>query len=249
MASAGRSRWHVLAKAAGLLGLFAAFIYSAIPLQIVVHTRLGWMHGYVSDLGADDQPFSLLFQAVDGITGVSMVGLALALDRQGPRVRLRSVGCAALGLFGACALGDSLMPLDCSTQLSPACKRAEHLGQVSWQHEGHLFSSIGAIVGVISSMVFISYASRARPGWERIWRWWFPLAALTIAVAILTAVWSLDGGPGGLAQRVMLLLISAWIATVSVLVLRDAARDQPSPDKGQAGGAVRPAPTRTASSR
>lgn len=248
MTPAGRSSARVLALAAGWLGLFAAFIYSAIPLQIVVHTRLGWMHGFVSDLGAEDQPFSLLFQAIDGVTGVSMVLLALALDRQGPGPRLRTIGCAALGLFGVCALGDSLMPLDCSTQLSTACKRAEHLGLVSWQHKGHLFSSIGTIVGVIASMVFISFASRRRPGWERIWHWWFPLAALTIVVAILTAVWALDGGPGGLAQRVMLILISAWIATISVLVLRDASRGELVDDDDRAS-AARPARTRAVSAR
>ena len=144
MASLGRTTADRLttdsfSRVAGALGLFAAIIYSAIPLQIVVHTNIGWIHGYVSDLGASGQPYAWMFQAIDGISGICIIVLAVALYRRASATPLRAIGCGALGLFGVSALGDSLMPLECSSYLSAACKRAEDAGLLSWQHQGHLF--------------------------------------------------------------------------------------------------------------
>ena len=235
MASLGRTTADRLttdsfSRVAGGLGLFAAIIYSAIPLQIVVHTNIGWIHGYVSDLGASDQPYAWMFQAIDGISGICVIVLAVAVYRRASATPLRVIGCGAVGLFGVSAVGDSLMPLECSSYLSAACKRAEDAGLLSWQHQGHLFSSIGTVVAVLASMVFLPLANRDLPGWERMGRWWWPGAALLIAVALLCGVWEvwqLADGPGGVAQRAMLLLMCAWVAHLSVLVLRPPLDDRP----------------------
>lgn len=180
------------------------------------------MHGYVSDLGADTQPYAWLFQGVDGFSGLSLVLLAVAVVRQARRTALWVAGAMGLAAFGVCAVADSLLPLDCSTWLSRSCKEAEHAGRLSWQHQSHAYSSVGTIIAAITSMVLLPLAGRTTAGWSRLWRWWWPGAVLTTVIAVRCAAWELGSGPGGLAQRIMLVQICAWIATVSALVLRSA---------------------------
>ena len=48
---------------------------------------------------------------------------------------------------------DAFFAMDCSPTLSASCKVLEETGQLSTVHYAHTFTSVGAQVGIVASMI------------------------------------------------------------------------------------------------
>jgi hypothetical protein len=202
-------------------------------------------HGYVSELGALAQPHHLLFNSLDAACGALVVLLALELARLLAATPAHRLGCAALGLFGACVVADATMPMDCAPSLSAACARAASSGAVSWHEQGHTVSSVTECVALLASMPLLASMLRSARGWPRVARMWELAAPAATAVASYVALRALENHLVGTSERLMVCIFSAWLATLAVAALppsyavRIRARAAPASSTASSGTSTR----------
>lgn len=183
----------------------AACLYSCWLLELVLPTGLSKVHGYVSELLADDQPYRWVFRVADMLAA----GCLLLAVR---RLRGRLV-VAGLLLFAAATLADTILSLDCAPSVDALCRHREQTGTVSLPHKLHQITSVLTFGGALVAAV----------GLERHTRRWSArvVIALLVASGVLSVV--LAGQAGiGLVQRVQLLTVAAGL----VLGARAAARSE-----------------------
>ena len=201
------ARWSIA------IGVLAGLCYCSWPLGYILNpttTRVG----LASDLAATGQPHRVVFVALDCVTGVVSVAIALAIGtrrRRSPRrsVRLALGGLAAFGLLTAV---DALVPIRCGAALS-ACNADLHAFSLDDLLTGAaVFSLFAAAVSVHGARV------KDRRG--------TPWAGLALG---LTAAWGACGilllsahfsqRPPVTIQHVMLTLTSLVVATVPAAAL------------------------------
>ncbi|MFB9962183.1 alpha/beta fold hydrolase [Sinosporangium siamense] len=202
---------RALALASAWLLVLAAVAYSLwVPLQYMnpgVHRALG----YLSELGALDQPWSWMARLGDVVAGAAcLLAVALVPDpRPGP---WRGAGWLGLAVFGAATLADGVFALDCASLSNPECMAREISGQASFSHYVHMATSGLAAAGVLLSLPTLVIGSR-RPLIR------YGGAAWTLA-ALVATVWTLVAvvlrAEVGLAQRIQVAVFTLWLLTLAV---------------------------------
>ena len=202
-----------------VLGVATLLTYNTWVLWKPVNGNAGIFDGYLSELSASDQPHNFFFRGGDLITAAILLVLgsrALVLWRRHRPVRPRwwLVAAAALVLFGLSTFFDAFFAMDCSPTLSELCKVAEETGRLSTIHYAHTYTSVGAQIGIVASMVAAWIAmQRSLAGSVRVRRTLLAVCvievvALSVMMAMLAA-----GVPGlGYPQAVMVLMASIWFA-------------------------------------
>lgn len=185
--------------AAGAFVVAAVFYSAWIPGQFAT-PGVDKTHGYLSELAARNQSWSVLFRLTDALAGAAcLIGVALV-----PRVVREWAGWLGMAVFGLFTIGDSVFPLDCAALSDSRCEQ----GSLSFSHYAHTATSILAVTGALVSMVVLS----------RLWRstiaWVITAATLTVTVVALVAV-SINGFVG-VAQRVQVLLIATWLLYLAI---------------------------------
>lgn len=180
--------------AVGAFVVAAVFYCAWIPGQFAT-PAVDRTHGYLSELAARNQPWSVLFRLTDAATGLLVLaGVALV-----PRVAREWLGWLALAGFGVFTVADSVFPLDCAALSDPTCDGGPLI---------HTFTSVAATTSVLISMVVLAHLWRSRVAWV------IAGAALVATVVMLVTV-PLHG-PVGVAQRVQVLLIAAWLFSLAI---------------------------------
>ena len=239
---AGQVLWRVVA-------ITVLLSYNTWVWIAAVNGHVWIMKGYLSELSASDQPNNLFFRLGDGLTAVLVAVIAIAALRGWP------ASAAALGAGGvvqrwwrsaavfllvfAVSTGlDAITAMDCSPTLSVACAAAEDAGTLSWAHYLHTFTSVGAQIGIVGSMVAASRAERARYLVARRSQLFVVTVIETVALVIMSIMLAADLPGLGYPQAVMVLLASIWFAVAAVSVsggaLRLPARLSAERDEGQA---------------
>jgi Protein of unknown function (DUF998) len=171
------------------------------------------------------------------LVGAGFVVLGAAIAALGPALRSalpdRGAGLAA-ALFvgaGAAVAATGLLPLDCAMS-EEACRDRWRAGELSWQHEAHLWLGIAFEALLVATPFALARALWPRP---------VAVAALQAGVVglILTAgAWlGYAADADGLVQRLGFAVVHVWVGLVAVGVL-DSARGRAPSARVQLPGSV-----------
>jgi len=206
-----------LCAIAGLVGLVA---YCDFPLQWVIGSQLSPLRAYISELSVAGQPASLAFRISDIAAGIGLAVLASVFATWRPTSGTRT-GRAALTAAAVASIVDGASPMTCAPSIDQQCWTADHAGLSTQLTQLHTISGLFGFSAVLIAIVSYSVALMHRPSTRC-----FGAAGLTVATAaaalggievgmILTAA-----GWTGLVERVQVCLISAWLASLAICVLR-----------------------------
>ncbi|KNB54267.1 hypothetical protein AC230_05085 [Streptomyces caatingaensis] len=184
--------------------LAAAVVYNDWLLEFALPTGLDPRHSYVSELYAADQPFRLLFSALELTAAGLVVAAALPLARRGgPRGR-EPAGWWCLVAFGVFSVADVIVPMRCAASVEAGCEAVNpwHTATSALVHAA-LFGAMAMLPG--------------RRGGA-----WAPAVPVVALVAAVCTVGPLFGHPGwhGVAQRAHLGLVGVWLGAVGVRLAR-----------------------------
>lgn len=237
--TAGRTWGFVLAGV-------AAVTYQSWLLAPLVGARVPWLHAYVSELAALDQPRSWLFRTGDLITGALLVlAVAIVLGRtrlatddhqteggRGPRPRSsapsaprdvrRLIGWLGVAGFAVATIVDAVWPMSCAPSLSPGC--VERSGTMPVTDVVHQAASVFTVATLALACLALSWGRPARRHSVRARR---TLQVLALGFMIMSAMTGIEGlrsdlgDPSqtalGRVQRLMVLLAAAWWTLVAWL--------------------------------
>jgi F0F1-type ATP synthase membrane subunit c/vacuolar-type H+-ATPase subunit K len=209
--------------------------------------------GYLSELSASDQPHSFFFRGGDLITAVIVLALAIraivlwrrrtvALAKRGePRPgRWWVVAWSALLIFGVATFFDAFFAMDCSPTLSETCRVAEETGRLSTVHYAHTYTSVGAQIGIVASMVATAIAM-ARSPWQSRTRTRVVVTVAALEVVALVVMMIMLGlrMPGlGYPQAVMVVVASLWFAAIGFRLVGDDADPRGHPGTSASGASL-----------
>jgi hypothetical membrane protein len=199
-----------------VLAAVAGVSYSTFVLGHLLNPHLDLVNAYVSELSAVNQPFHVLFNVGDLVTGTCAVLVALtALTRLALPSPARE-GWTFLLLFGVCAIGDAVFPLDCAPSMETWCALREQAEQVSFSHQFHAVTSSFVIVFGVLALFTLSLAARRHGWWPPLARWGGVLAVAEALCGLCTLLFMIHGSWLGLMQQVQIgilctgLLVIAW---------------------------------------
>ncbi|MEV5480169.1 MULTISPECIES: DUF998 domain-containing protein [Streptomyces] len=192
--------------AAVLLAL-TGLLYNDWLLAFVLPTGLDARHSYVSELYATDQPCHALFALIEITAAVSVISGALwALRRASGR--WSSAGWWSLIAFGVFSVTDVLFPMRCAASVERRCEVVNPM---------HTTTSALVHTAIFASMFLLTVAARREAAPLPAIRRWGPVILPCALVSAVATVGPLFGYPGwhGVAQRVHLLLVGAWLLVVA----------------------------------
>lgn len=177
--------------------------------------------GYISELAADDQPFSWIFRSGDLIAGALMIVIAvLGLTAETTRLgRWRKGISAAVGITGAATIAAIAYNLPCAPSFDDACYLAQQAHPFSPDIIAHAMTSGIVTVAALASMLMAVFVYRGRA------------RAAVIVVIVLVIMTELLGGlieegwrsGQGYVQVVQILLVSVWIGHCALALISDVA--------------------------
>ncbi|MEU5882725.1 DUF998 domain-containing protein [Spirillospora sp. NPDC047279] len=212
------------------LAAIAGITYSTFLLEHFLSPDLDVINGYVSELSAVDQPFHQIYSAGDFVTGVLSIVVAVTCLLTLRRRPWSALGWSFLGLFGVCAIGDAVFPLDCAPSLETWCALRERSENVSFSHQFHAVTSSMVIVFGVSALLTLSIAARRYGWWPVLARWGWRLAVAETAFALSTVLAMLLGQWLGIIQRVQISVLVLGLFTIAWALHDDrrrARRDAP----------------------
>ena len=206
------------------VGLLSAASNCAFLFRAVSGSRLDPLNSFISELEVPGQPDSGFFRWASLLSALLAAIFAVGLLLRLPRGRPGVAGCAALALFGIAGVVDALIPMDCAPSASVTCMRAQEQGPASWAYEAHTWFDVAGTVALLASLWLLGRHLRPHPGWQAVasvgttgFVW------LTVGSGVL-AVMSLWYAPGvGVAQRLQVLAISAWLVVLATAQARRSA--------------------------
>ncbi|WP_101783155.1 alpha/beta fold hydrolase [Nonomuraea indica] len=159
--------------------------------------------GFLGELAARDQPWTRLFRTTDALAGLAcLAGVALL-----PRARRQWAGWLAMAAFGAFTVAGAVFPYDCAVLSDPACAG----GPLSPSHHAHVATAALPSAAVLAAMALLT----------RRWQAWGAtlITGAAFGVSALTLAAVLSGRLAGVAQRVQVLLVAAWLVYVALRLL------------------------------
>ncbi|MFI0351692.1 DUF998 domain-containing protein [Actinomadura sp. 9N407] len=228
-----RDRPGTVPAFAPILAVIAAITYATFLLEHFLSPDLDRVNGYVSELSAADQPFHLVYSSGDFITGVlaiTVAGTALVTLR---RRRWAVAGWIFLALFGLCAIGDAVFPLDCAPSLETRCALLERTDRLSFSHSFHAVTSSLVITFGVAALLSLSIAARRYGWWPALARWGWLLALVETVAALSTLVAMLLGRWLGIIQRVQISILCLGLLVIAWALYEDRRRA-----RGSTGGAA-----------
>jgi hypothetical protein len=201
-------------------------LYSAFLVAGWADSRLSPTDSFVSELEVPGQPASAFFRAADLACGVLIIAFALALRIRLPRDPMAGLGCTWLAVLGAASVVDARFPMPCAPSTDPSCqRRLDEVSVLAQLHQRHTLSSAVGVLAAVATMWLLAHAigiTRPAPRLTRPCR----LGATGVAtLASLEVPLTYTGHGAGALERVHVLLISTWLATLAAhLVLDSLAR-------------------------
>lgn len=206
-------------RAATALYVVGAVLFLGLPWEAAHGFPLDPARSYLSELAALDQPTSATFRWIDGVAGLLVVlASVLVAVRARSMARWARIVPSCLALAGLGIVADVLWPMTCSPSTSSSCAAASHgLNDVL-----HVIASVvtNACVTVAAfAILWIALRSLDVPPRAR------AVAVVVVTVLLLVlmgasgvlAACAGDGpmaAPGGLVQRVQVIMFSALLVMV-----------------------------------
>jgi hypothetical protein len=201
--------------------MVGAACYSSFLAAVPLGSRLSPADSYVSELEVPGQPASAFFRLTDLVAALCIAVLAVAVGvRLRPAARA-TVGCVFLAGAGLASLGDALAPLPCTPSTSQDCRHYVNKVDVLAQlHQQHTVSSIVGLVAVVTAMLLLGGSGRLRRWAPRLARSSRTVGAAVAVLACCEVPLAYLGHGVGAAERLHVLLISAWLAALSRQLFR-----------------------------
>ena len=168
----------------------------------------------VSYLAADDARHPWIVAAALVMMGASFAALALGLARV-----LHRGAATCAGLFLLIALGwvaSAAFPLDCGAVDRGRCEDAWRAGELSWQHDAHLWVGLGLTVLLV--LTPFALARALAPGTAAAATAAAGLCGVVLAAAS-TVAHLIPGTAHGLVQRADLAVVHLWVLIVGAGIL------------------------------
>jgi Protein of unknown function (DUF998) len=206
----------------GVAGLTGGVLYGSFPVAGLMGSRLSPADSFVSELEVPGQPGSALLRLTGAVCGLLVAVFAMALWYRLPRDRPATLGCVFLAVFGLCGVADARYPMPCTPSTDRSCQRSiDQLSVLVQLHRPHVLSGALGVFAVVMAMLLLSRARGIRAWSPRLARACL-LSALVLSVLGLLELPLIYAGHGvGAAERVHVLLISAWIAAPAGYLARD----------------------------
>ncbi|MFC9976262.1 DUF998 domain-containing protein [Spirillospora sp. NPDC127200] len=215
----GVAPWFAVAAA-----VVAAVTYGTFLLEHLLSPDLDVINGYVSELSAVDQPYHRVYSGGDFTTGLLTIGVAATALVTLRRRLWSTLGWTFLALFGLCAIGDAVFPLDCAPSLETRCALRERSGQVSFSHSFHAVTSSLVISFGVAALLTLSIAARRYGWWPALARWGWLLALVETVFALSTVLAMLLGRWLGIIQRVQICVLVLGLLTIAWALYADRRR-------------------------
>lgn len=200
------------------VGALAALLYANFWLDAALR---GGAHAttVVSELEAPGEPHATLLRVTDVVCALLVVALVPAVRAALPARRTRGVAwrdvaAGALVVFAAGAALAAAVALPCGP--GAVCTSAADVLRT----RAHDTASIVSDVALYGSVVAVWLATRgAGPAWARRAAWWVFWLGAVGSSAVFGAFdrWAPGTPAVGIAQRVHILVISAWLVCLGVL--------------------------------
>ncbi|HEX2316890.1 MAG TPA: DUF998 domain-containing protein [Thermomonospora sp.] len=216
-------------RCAALLAGVAGVSYGTFLLGHVLNPDLDVVNGYVSELSAANQPFNAVFGMGDLVTGSCAAAVAVLALRRFRRSPLASAGWGFLLLFGLCAIGDAVFPLDCAPSLETWCALRERAARVSFSHRFHAVTSSLVIVFGVLALFTLSLAARRHGWWPPLARWGAALAVTEALCGLCTLLFMVHGSWLGLMQRIQIGILCAGLLVIAWALGADRAARRTAP--------------------
>ncbi|MEW2352461.1 DUF998 domain-containing protein [Spirillospora sp. NPDC029432] len=207
-----------------ILLVIAAITYGTFLLEHFLSTDLDSVNGYVSELSAANQPYHSVYSGGDFITGslaITVAAIALLTLR---RRRWAVAGWIFLALFGTCAIGDAVFPLECAPSLETRCALLERAGNVGFSHSFHSVTSSLVIVCGVLALLCLSIAARRYGWWPALARWGWLLALIETVAALGTLLAMVLGRWLGIVQRFQISILCLGLLTIAWALYADRRR-------------------------
>ncbi|MBO1753951.1 DUF998 domain-containing protein [Allobranchiibius sp. CTAmp26] len=220
-----------------VLALGAAVLYSSFLFSYAVGS--GQRADFVSQLELPGAPYAGWYRASDVLAGLALLTLAwLCRPAGGGRVAVRWA-CVMAALVGAGSLLDGSTSMDCAAGARGTCDLGDHsvLGLLHQLVVGHTLSGL---VGFAAAGLGAACCARAswpaHTGWLRVH---IVLAAGIGMCGLADVALLLANTDIGLVERVRIVLVSTWIASIpwTIRAVRRDAHTRPAP--AARAGAVR----------
>lgn len=193
----------------GLLGAIVLTLgwLAAGALQANADVR----RGTISDLGAADADKAWLWNVPLAVGGVLIAAFALGLLRVLRPGRKPAIAAVLIAVFGiGLALEGALFRLDCRETVPACAARASH----SWRHTAHEIESGIGFLALLVAIILLALRFRREPRWRSL-----SFVSLALAIAfvplLLGSGLAEDSEWEGLAQRLVVTVLLAWIAVVA----------------------------------
>lgn len=180
-----------------------------------------WSRQEISDLGALTAQHPWVWNLADSLSGVLILIFAVGLFPLVRANRAGRIGAGLIAVVGAGSLIDGLVREDCPLSTSEACQRLQDGAGLSWHHQAHDIESVIVVAAMIAAPLVMARVIRSVDGLENLYRPSLGAGAL-LSLATVSYLF-LYGDPGaGIAQRLLTLTFMAWIAAISIAMLKSA---------------------------
>lgn len=197
-------RWQAVVA---VLTVAAWVSYTSWVLAAVLPTRIDNLRAWVSELGADGQPFHDVYRYGDRISGILLVatGAAVVVGLRSWHAHSRWRLLAALWAFGGVSLFvESFHALTCAPSLDTACRDMLTGGNPGPAEQVHAVTSFVGTGGLLFGLGVLWWTLRRHRGGR-----WYLLGVMTALAAIGELLSGLSIGPlVGLIQRIALGLMA-----------------------------------------
>lgn len=210
--------WVRLTTAAGLLG--AVLMTSGwILAGFLQPASYSWTAQEISDLGALTARHAWMWNLADSLSGVLIAAFAVGLYRIVDSRRSGRIAALSVGFVGIGSVLDGFLREDCPLSTSVACRRRAETVGLSWHHQAHDIESIVVFAAMLIGPFMLAKAFRRTNELRGLRAFSLEVGiALSAATGAYLALSGRAGG--GIAERAMALIYSAWIAVLAIAMLR-----------------------------
>jgi hypothetical membrane protein len=210
-----RVRLGAYAGIAGALLITCGWIVGGL----VQGAGYSWSSQEISDLGALTARHAWVWNLADSLSGALILIFAVGLFPIVRASRAGRIGAVLIGVVGVGSVIDGIFREDCPLSTSAACQRLQDGPGLSWHHQAHDIESVVVVLAMLAAPFVLAKALRRTEGLRGLRPYSLATGAALVAATVLYVFLYGDAG-GGIAQRLVALVFMAWIAVLSISVLK-----------------------------
>jgi hypothetical membrane protein len=210
-----RVRLGAYAGIAGALLITCGWIVGGL----VQGAGYSWLSQEISDLGALTARHAWVWNLADSLSGVLILIFAVGLFPIVRASRAGRIGTVLIGVVGAGSVIDGIFREDCPLSTSAACQRLQDGPGLSWHHQAHDIESVAVVLAILAAPFVLAKAFRRTEELRGLRTYTLATGAALVAATVVYVFLYGDAG-AGIAQRAAVLVFMAWIAVLSISVLK-----------------------------